>query len=216
MRRKNPPRREATPEEKESIEVSLEWLERHVVEDDNGCWVWQGYITKSGQPHARMTVAPNVYATMLVRRLVVKARMGGGDAVIGHNIAVNNFLRKRQCNVKDECSRGCCHPDHIVVRSKKQAMANTKGKPISEQHRQNISRARRKNSRIDDATILKMMLDPRPGKHVALELGVHPSYVPHVRTGKLRAYSATGGIFSGLLAANHGAFHAIEAESEAA
>lgn len=206
MPRKRPDlaRREATQAEKDAIEITLEWLERHCVEDDNGCWVWQGFITKQGQPQCRITIEPKVSATMLVRRLVAKMKYEPSAKFPD----VNRFMRNRQAGVEPTCSRGCCHPDHVKLRTKQQAMKHTRGKPISFTHRMNISKARRRNSNISDADIRRMMLDERPGNHVARDYNVHPSYVPHVRTGKLRVFSTMGNnLFSGLLAPANGAFY---------
>lgn len=196
-------RREPTQDEKDAIEITLDWLLAHVKEDEHGCWVWQGFITKGGQPQCRITIEPKVSATMLVRRLVAKMKF----TPTAKFTSAARFIKNRQAGAKPDCSWGCCHPDHILVRTKTQAMKPRKGKPLSFTHKANISRARRKKSRISDEVIKQMMLDPRPGNHVAKELGVHASYVPHVRTGKLRVYSATGGVFSGLLVPANGAFY---------
>lgn len=208
MPRKQPDiaRREPTQEEKDAITIDLEWLERHVREDENGCWVWQGFITKGGQPQCRITIAPKVSATMLVRRLVAKMKFEPSEKFPD----ANRFMRKRQAGVEESCSWGCCHPDHVKLRTKVQAMKNRRGKPLSFAHKANISRARRAKSRITDADIHRMMIDPRPGKHVAEDFGVHHSYVPHVRTGKLRTYSSTGGVFTGLLVPSNNDFYKPE------
>lgn len=195
--------REATPEEKDALTIDLEWLERHVVEDDNGCWVWKGFITKGGQPQARFTLGPFVHCTMLVRRLV--ARMKFEPSAKFPDAAA--FHRNRQAGTLEGCSWGCCHPDHVVMRTKKQAMKPSRGKPLTLEHRQAISRARRAQSKVPDSKIVEIIASPKPAKHVSIELGMDPSYASKVRRGNCRIYSATGGMFSGLLAANHGAFY---------
>ena len=158
--------------------------------------MWTGHVTKQGQPQARVSVLPGVHATMLTRRLV--ARMKWKPSAQFPTVA--DFYRDRQAGVPASCSPGCCHPDHVSMRSKTAAMDNRRGVPLPLEHKMRISAAKRKNSKIDDATIRAILQDPRPGRHIAAELGVHASYIPHVRTGKLRAYSAVGdGLFAGLL-----------------
>jgi hypothetical protein len=197
-------RREPTPKEKDEITIDIEWLKARVTEDDSGCWVWNGFITKGGQPQCRITIEPKVSATMLVRRLV--AKMSFNPTAKFKSAAA--FMRNRQAGALTTCSWGCCHPDHVRMRTKVQAMKPRRGKPLPLSHKMRISAARRKNSNISDADIRRMMLDERPGNHVAAEYGVHPSYVPHVRTGKLRAFSTMGNnLFSGLLAPANGAFY---------
>lgn len=189
-------RREATEEEKAAFEITPDWLMSHVKEDDNGCWIWQGYSTDIGQPQARVTVAPGISATMLVRRLVGKLKFSPSKQFPD----AEKWMRLRQAGIKDTCSAGCCHPDHVLVRTKQQAMKNRRGVPLSMEHRMNISLARRKTSKVDDATIMRIMRDPRPGTEIAAELGLHPSYVPHLRTGKLRVFSTVGdNMFAGLM-----------------
>jgi rhamnose utilization protein RhaD (predicted bifunctional aldolase and dehydrogenase) len=196
--------REATPEEKDAIEIDLEWLERHVIADDNGCWVWQGFVSKQGQPQCRISVKPYVTATMLVRRLV--ARMKYEPSKKFPDAA--RFMRNRQAGVPQTCSRGCVHPDHVVMRTKKQAMAGYRGTPMPLTQRMRISAAKRKVSKVSDEVIRQVMVDPRPAKHVSVEIGMSECYVAHVREGKLRAYSSLGyGLFAGLLAPANGEFY---------
>lgn len=192
-------RRKPTQEEKDAISIDMAWLKAHTTEDARGCWVWNGFVTKQGQPQCRITIAPKVTASMLVRRLV--AKMAWGDKEItttkgGEAWGWEKFAQSRQAGVRRTCSWGCCHPEHVKMRTKFQAMAPARGRPLPLEHRLAISKARRATSRISEADIVRMITDPRPGIHVAAEMGVCPSYVPHVRTGRVRAYSAPGQFFA--------------------
>lgn len=190
-------KREVTPQEKETIDITLEWLEQRVYHDeDTGCWVWGGFITKQGQPQARFSLGPHISATMLVRRLVAKMKFEPSFAF--PNAA--RWMQNRQAGVGETCLRGCCHPDHVRMRTKQQAMKNRRGIPLPLTHKMRISATRLKRSKVSDEVIQQILADPRPGNVVALELGVDKSYVPHVRTGKLRTYSTMGrNMFSGLM-----------------
>lgn len=191
----NPPKktRTASAAEREAIEITLEWLQARVKVDEHGCWVWQGHITKYGQPQVRITVAPYVAASMMVRRLVAKMKFKPSQVFR----VASTFMRKRQAGVMPDCSWGCCRPEHVVMRYKKTAMRPTVGRPRSMQHRLKISQARRRNSKISDETIRLILADPRPGSVVARELGLHPKYPSRVRKGALRQFSAMG-MFTGL------------------
>lgn len=198
--------REATPEEKDALEIDLEWLERHVtVDEDTGCWVWNGYVTKGGQPQARFTLGPFVHATMLVRRLVARMRLGGPNAIIQNGNTVAKYMRSKQCAAKETCLRGCCHPDHVLVRSKKQAMKKSRGKPLPLSQKAAISRTKRARSKVSEDDIQRILASNEPAYKLSLELGMDPSYASKVRRGNIGIYQATGGLFTGLLASSNGA-----------
>lgn len=191
-------RRPATQAEKEAISITLDWLRAHCEidpEDESGCWRWRGFITRQGQPQARMLVAPHVHATMLVRRLIAKLTLEG--AKLPGGASVEAFMAKRQAGVRAECERGCCNPDHVMLRTKTQSAAPTRGKPISLPHRMAISRARTRDSKVDADGIREILLSPESAKDISLRLGMDPSYASKVRRGELRQVH-TGGVFRDL------------------
>lgn len=204
-------RREATPEEKDNIEITLDWLMERVKEDeDTGCWVWQRFITKQGQPQCRIAVTPFVHATMLVRRLV--ARMKFEPSAKFPN--ASRFMRNRQAGVNPTCSWGCVHPDHVKMRSKKQAMAFYKGTPMPLTQKMRISQTKRAKSKVKPEDIHYILASTEPANKVSIELGMSESYASKVRRGKIGVVAATG-VFTGLLAPANGEFYRHDEEEAA-
>ncbi len=171
-RKPDPDRREATKAERDAYRIkNKKWLRhRCKVTQDSECWVWKGVVTKGGQPQVRLTLAPKASATMLVRRLVAKY----------NGVELTDDM---QCAVLPTCLRGCCRPEHVVARSKKEAMAHRVGVPLTEEHKNNISKAR---SVVHVGVIEEILTSPEPAKHVALRNGLCESYASKIRRGAMR------------------------------
>lgn len=195
--------RSPTQAEKDGVEITLDWLLERVKEDDNGCLVWTGFITKQGQPQARIVINPHVHATFLVRRLVAKMKFEPGPKFRN----ANAWMRNRQAGVPTTCSHGCCHPDHVIVRTKKQAMASYRGTHLSLEHKRKISLTKARKSKVDTADVARILLSNEPANKMDAELGMCPGYSSKIRRGNMRVFEATAGVFTGLLAPSNGAFY---------
>lgn len=146
-------------------EITLEWLQARVREDDDGCWIWTGYTTEQGQPQARLN-----YQFFLVRRAVWEQV---------HNRELVSTLW-----VAAKCDKpGCCHPDCMVARTRSRAM---KGRGMTVQHKAAIAKARRKSSDIPDEVVAEVLASKESGRDVAKRLDVTESWVSLVRRGKIR------------------------------
>lgn len=197
-------KRGATGEERDAIEVTREWLLEHCrVDEASGCWIWQGHLD-DGQPQANITVGPAISATMLVRRLAFKVRYKGKRPPIAGYKDINSFLAIRLVGARAWCEDACCCPEHMVARTKVEAMAPRKGKPISYTHRVNIAKARRARSKLSDAVVAQVIASDVPAKHESIRLGMHESYVSKLRRGACRAI--TPNPFLQLLTPLHGSF----------
>lgn len=146
-------------------EIDLGWLQARVREDDEGCWIWTGCMSKAGQPQATIN-----YQHFLVRRAVWQA---------AHNRVL---LPTTWVGVK--CGKhGCTHPDCLVARGRAEAL---RGHHMTVAHKATIARVKRAKSAITDEMIAEIMTSNEPDKVIAERLGVCASYPSKVRQGRLR------------------------------
>lgn len=159
-------------------EITLDWLQARVREDEDGCWIWTGYTTKQGQPHARVN-----YVFFLVRRAVWE------------QVHARELSPKFWAGVRCE-KPGCVHPDCVAARSRSQAL---QGRSLSAAHKASIAKTKRAASRVSDDDILLMRTSELSAQEISRQLGVCDSYASSVRRNRLRADHSNP--FTGLLRA---------------
>lgn len=147
-------------------EISLDWLQARVREDDDGCWIWTGYMTKHGQPQARVD-----HKFFLVRR------------------ALWELKHEKECKTETfvgvKCKKpGCCHPDCIVGRTRSAAMRGGK-KTLAQRAR--IAMSKRATSTVPDSVIAEILTSDECAVHISRRLGLSDSYASAVRSGRIRA-----------------------------
>lgn len=188
--------------------IDLVWLEERCKEDqDTGCWVWQHFISKEGVPRCSLQLAPGVRASFAVRRLVAKMKAD----MLPEQFERHN--RNKQAGVRLSCTRGCCHPDHVVMQTRVQASDVMRGVPLTVLHKLRISQSRTRASKVSDEDVIQMLTCNESSVAIGRKLGVNKGYAAQVRKGKLRACGALGGgLFSGLLTPANGALY-VSAET---
>ncbi len=153
--------------------LTLDWLQSRVREED-GCWVWTGYINPQGQPQ--------YYASGIGTRLVRRDLF----ALVNERSPGKKFVGARL-----SCVLGCTHPEHLVARTRSAVFV---GKPKSLAHTAAIAKARRAGSRITDDVVARFRTTGDDSELAALN--VPTSYLYRIARGEARRnYSSP---FSGL------------------
>lgn len=90
--------------------VTIEKIRLNCIEDENGCWLWQGHVRKNG--YCRTTVRRKpVYVHRLAYKLA-KGRMPPSHLDVRHD-----------CD-----NRRCCNPDHLIAGTRLANMLDAKAK----------------------------------------------------------------------------------------
>lgn len=155
--------------------ISIDWLHARVKENEDGCLIWQGYMTANGQPQAGAS---------------------GGRGYVRRWLwsLVHTKPLTKDMWVAVSCKTpGCVHPDHIVARPRAVAMRGIVRGP-AERHR--IAAARRRQSVVTDEMVAEIRNSSEAPKEIAKRLGVGTGYVSQIRTGRIR--KQYGGHFAGL------------------
>lgn len=165
------------------VEITLDWLYRHVHKDEDGCLIWAGPMTDSGQPQASVHINGE-RKTLLVRREIWK--------MVHEDRALPSKMR-----VYAKCEKeGCVHPDCIKVRGRGAVQKGVK-KPLAVKLK--IAMSRRAQSQFDHAELIEAIKSSdETNLALAERLNCHHSYVSKIRSGQARKeYSSP---FAGLLA----------------
>lgn len=147
-------------------DITLDWLQARVREDEDGCWIWTGCYGRGGEdPQATVD-----YKVWPVRRLIW---------TLVHCKPVPKGQR-----VGSSCSNpACCHPEHVQARKTGSALRGRK-LPIATRIR--IANTRRASSALTQEAVQQIRLDDRPAEVLAQEHQIDPSYVYYIRAGKIR------------------------------
>lgn len=159
--------------------ITLQWLEERVKEDD-GCWVWQGVITRYGQPQATL-FTPQGRKTALVRRVV-------WELTHERSLATNQWV---SCRCK---TPGCVHPEHVMRLARGMSARGTKKTEVT---KAKIAATKQARSRWPNGEIVKMAQEsPLNNVALAAQIGCHHSTIAKIRRGQLR--KQYGNPFAGL------------------
>lgn len=165
------------------VEITLEWLYRHVHKDEDGCLIWAGPMTTAGQPQASLRVGDE-RKTILVRREIWKM--------------VHDYRPlPSKMRVYAKCEKeGCVHPDCIKTRGRGAVQKGVK-KPLAVKIK--IAMARRAQSQFDHTELIEAIKSSdETNLELAARLGCNHSYVSKIRRGQARKeYNSP---FAGLLA----------------
>lgn len=163
------------------LEITHAWLEKHVIEQD-GCWLWTGPITETGQPQASMRT-PDGRKTLLVRRLVWRL------AHPNCKPAGSNLWAYAACETER-----CVHPDHVRLRTRSSAMKNAEYSPL---RNAKIAATKRAKSKLSQDVVREDILtSEETNVAVAARLGCNQSFIQKIRSGVARKEYSTP--FAGL------------------
>lgn len=158
--------------------LSLEWLAaRCDVDEETGCMAWKHNCCNGTDPRAKLGGKK-----INVRREVWKH-------------AHPDKLLSPKSFVGVNCHEPLCvNPDHVVSRSRSQAIKGAKRQQSS------IIKGvmtRRRNSKLPQDKVAEILVSPLSGPQMAREVGVCVSMVNYIRAGKVRRdYSSP---FAGLM-----------------
>ena len=139
--------------------IGLDDLLARVVPDGD-CLVWQGYCDLGRFPQWRVS-GRNQAARRVVWELV------HGPIRKGH-----------QVGVRRGCAANCCHPDHLVARSKSRAR---RGMQMPAAHRSNITRTRQANSDLTWDDVRAIRASELPCPTLAAQYGISRNHVWRIR-----------------------------------
>jgi hypothetical protein len=146
-------------------EITLDWLLDRVVERDE-CLIWIRAIgSQSNSPEAAVDGRH-----WQVRRLI-------WTLVHGREVPKRKYIGLTCENPH------CVHPDHVVAQVRGFAQ---RGRARTADERMRISLGRRANSALSDAEVDTFRFTSESSNSVADRLGIHYSYVNHIRAGNKR------------------------------
>lgn len=153
------------------------------------CIVWEG----SYAPHAN---EPVFRVASLTDGRWMRVRRWLWEDMTGKKL-------KRSDNIKAQpgCEDGCINRDHLI----KTSLSETrKGRKVSVVTRMKLEAivAARHNKAKDYVDLIRT--SDKTATELARELGLSKSNVRHIKNGNTFKYRSTGGMFSHLIAANHG------------
>lgn len=157
-------------------EITLEWLQARVREDEDGCWIWTLYINEDGEPRARVA-GKSVAARRVLWRSIHDREPG-------------------ELQVAVRCKKpGCMHPNCLLARSKSAALT---GRKHSLTHRMRIAKATRTRSyALPEEEVRAVRASKLSGVEEAKRLGKSASSINNIRRGEAwRDY--TNNPFAGL------------------
>lgn len=145
--------------------ITLDWLYRHVVEQD-GHLIWNGYCGCNGKgPQARIdgkavSVRRAMWELIHERKIPTGLRAGSG------------------CEVAN-----CVHPDHLIVRQVKMLL---RGHKRQQTEKAAIAKNKRAKSKWSQEVIESIRTSDEPARVEAERHGMNLSYVYYIRNNKLR------------------------------
>lgn len=154
----------------------IDYLRPRIIEEGD-CWIWQQLIDRNGQPKATIGY---VYSTN-VRRWVLTCLHGE----LGKRVASTT------CGV-----RGCVNPEHLTVRTCKQAIqaAAKRGVHAHPQAVANRTRANRARAKLAGRRdeILALRLEGKTYQQIAEIVGCNQSAIGNICRGRFHAPVVAG------------------------
>jgi hypothetical protein len=157
--------------------LTLQWLLDRAEDDGGGCLVWTGSANNGKEPRTMLAGQ-----RILVRKEIWLLAHEGCTPPAGAFFGVNCRTPK------------CVHPDHVVARTRQQALKGCARNPDAALRATLTIRAK---SKLQQDRVDMILADERPATQVAPEHGISAAMVNFIRAGKMRR--PIGGLFSGLM-----------------
>lgn len=144
--------------------MNREELLKKIIIDDNGCWLWQGFVHVNGYGHGH-----HAQRKYRIHRLAYELFVGA---------IPEGMYVLHSCDV-----RRCCNPDHLRPGTQKDNMADMVSRG------RNVNGERRIRSLTDNQVLeIKALIDAGERQvDIAAKYGVHKTMISHIKAGRYHA-----------------------------